>query len=70
MANACCSVLARLNESDPAAFDAVWFAELDPPNTDPPAIVTGTFALTAFCFASASAFAFWNVSAFWPTAWN
>jgi hypothetical protein len=43
-------------------------AELDPPETFPPAIVTGTFALTAFWLAFALAFAFWVVAACWPTA--
>ena len=48
-------------------FLAVWSAELDPPETLPPAMLMWTFALTAFCFAFASASAFCFVSAYWST---
>ncbi|MGH3012379.1 MAG: hypothetical protein ACRDMY_11175, partial [Gaiellaceae bacterium] len=50
-----------------AVFEAAWLAELDPPETFPPATVTGAFALTAFWPAFALAFAFWLVDACWPT---
>ena len=48
-------VLLVLSAVESAVFVAVWLAALEPPSTFPPAIVMGTFALTAFCFASASA---------------
>ncbi len=70
VAVACCCVFARLTAAAPAALPAVWFAELDPPVTLPPAMVTGTLALTAFWFAFASDFAFCSVAAPCPTAWN
>ena len=59
-----------LMTDDVAAFDAFWFAELEPPEILPPAIETGAFALTAFWFALAFEFASWCVLADWPTAWN
>src|SRR4029453_12418370 len=51
-------------EFDPSAvpvWGAVLFPALEPPSTLPPAIATGTLALTASCFASASASASWFV---------
>jgi uncharacterized membrane protein YjjB (DUF3815 family) len=44
-----------------APFEAVWFAALVPPVTLPPAMFTGTFALTAFWFAFAAEAADWPV---------
>ncbi len=62
-------MLLALSASEAAVFVADWLAELDPPDTFPPAIVTGTFALTAFWLAVELAFAFWVVDADWPMAW-
>src|SRR2546421_5308000 len=50
-----------------ALFPAVWVAELEPPTTSCPAMLTGTLAFTAFCLAVASASAFCFVSADWST---
>ena len=49
---------------------AVWFAELGPELTSPPAIETGTFAFTAFWSLFATPIAPWWVSAFCTPAWN
>ena len=40
-------------------------AELEPPDTLPPAIETGTLAFTPFCFAFAFESAYWDVEASW-----
>ena len=40
-------------------------AELEPPDTLPPAIETGTLAFTPFCFAFAFESASWDVEAPW-----
>src|SRR4051794_40242667 len=60
-------VLLLLSAEASAVFLAVWSAELEPPDTLPPAMVTGTLALTAFCFAFASASALCFVRADWST---
>jgi hypothetical protein len=44
-------------------------AELEPPETLPPAIETGTLALTPFCFAFAFELASWDVEASWDVDW-
>ena len=49
------------------AAEEVCDAELEPPLGSPPTMVSGTFALTASCFAFASASAFCFVSADWIT---
>ena len=49
-----------------APLPAVWLALLAPPVIEPPAMFTGTFALTAFCFASAEDAASCSVCASWP----
>ena len=48
---------------------AVWLALLSPPETSPPAMLTGTLALTAFWSASAFDAASWAVSDFWAESW-
>ena len=56
-----------------ASFDAeesaelllLCVAELEPPDTLPPAIETGTLAFTPFCFAFAFESASWDVEAAW-----
>jgi len=45
-----------------------WVAELEPPDTLPPAIVTGTFAFTPFWCASAFEDACWIVAAVWEAS--
>ncbi len=45
----CWLVLALLPALLPAPLDAFWVALLAPPFTSPPAMLTGTLALTAFC---------------------
>src|SRR6185437_8620287 len=47
----------------------VWLALLSPPETSPPAMLTGTLALTAFWLASAFDAASWAVSDFWAESW-
>jgi hypothetical protein len=49
---------------------AFWVAVLGPEETLPPAIETGTFALTAFWLLRAAPAASWLVWAFWTPAWN
>ena len=49
---------------------AVCVAELGPELTLPPAIDTGTFALTAFWSLFATPRANWSVSAFWIPSWK
>ena len=49
-----------------AELSAVCVAELGPLFTSPPAMLTGTFALTAFCFAVASE----SASCFVRDAWS
>src|SRR5919205_367185 len=50
-----------------AVFPAVCVAELEPPTTSCPAMLTGTLAFTAVCFAFASASASCFVNADWST---
>ena len=49
-----------------ALFVAFWLASLFPVVIEPPAMFTGTLALTAFWLASASELAVWFVVAHWP----
>src|SRR5262249_30209481 len=64
------SVLLLFEASASALLRAVWSAELEPAFTSPPAMLTGTFAFTAFCFALASASASCFVFADWSTFWD
>ena len=48
-----------------AELSADWFAEFDPPDTLPPAMLTGAFPFTAFCEALASESAACRVAAAW-----
>jgi hypothetical protein len=48
-----CVVSAELDAVDVAELSRDWLAELSPPYTSPPAIETGTLALTPFCLAPA-----------------
>jgi hypothetical protein len=57
-------VFAVLLADDVAALELFCVAELVPPVTLPPAIVTGTFAFTACWFAFAELSADWVVDAF------
>ena len=58
-----------LFETSALAFEvAVCVAELEPLLTSPPAIDTGTLALTAFWSLFATPRANWSVSAFWTRA--
>jgi hypothetical protein len=41
-------VVLVFDEFELAVLLAVWFAELEPPDTVPPAMFTGTLAFTAF----------------------
>src|SRR4029453_4774782 len=52
---AVCVVVLEFDAFAVPVFVRVWFAALDPPFTLPPAMFTGTFALTASCLAFASA---------------
>jgi hypothetical protein len=58
-------VVLSFDAVESAVFVAVWFAWLEPLFTSPPAMLTGTFALTAFCLA----FAFESASCFVKDAW-
>ena len=64
------SVLALFETSVVAEELAFCVAELGPEFTLPPAIETGTFALTAFWWLLASPAASCEVLAFWIPAWN
>ena len=64
---AVCVVVLSFDASAVPVLVRVWFAALDPPFTLPPAMLTGTFALTAFCLALASASASCFVLDDWST---
>src|SRR5689334_1707728 len=64
------SVLERFETSVVALDVAFCVAVLGPEETLPPAIETGTLALTAFCLLMAAPMASWLVPAFWTPAWN
>ena len=63
MALASWLVVLVFDESALAELSADWLAELEPPLTEPPAIVTGTLALTAFWSADADELDCWLVLA-------
>ena len=62
-------VSAEFEASELAELSRVWFAELSPPETSPPAIETGTLALTPFCLAPAFELASWSVVASCDRYW-
>jgi hypothetical protein len=51
-------VSAEFDADEVAELSSFWLALLVPPLTEPPAIETGTLALTPFCVASADDLAF------------
>ena len=51
-------VSAEFDADESAELSSFWLALLVPPLTEPPAIETGTLALTPFCVASAVDLAF------------
>src|SRR5215831_3614426 len=64
------SVLALFETSVVAVDVAFWVAVLGPEETFPPAIETGTLALTAFWSLFERPAANWFVSAFWTPSWK
>src|SRR3954447_3765151 len=64
---AVCVVVLELDASAVPVLVSVWFAVLAPPRMFPPAMFTGTLALTASCLALASASASCLVLDDWST---